>query len=76
MAKRFRKVYIVCEDNKIFGCFPQITVYNSRDLAEYQCERVKKKAFEEKTMSYKEQKPLTKFKVHAFFLVHEDMFKN
>jgi len=76
MAKRFRKVYIICEDNKIFGCFPQITIYNSRDSAEYHCQRAKKKALEAQTLSSNAHKPLPKFKVHGFYLVHEDMFRD
>jgi hypothetical protein len=47
MAKRFRKVYIVCEDNKIFGHTSTITAYQTRDQAERMCERERKKAIEE-----------------------------
>jgi len=76
MAKRFRKVYMVCEDNKIFGGLTQITMYQRRDSAEYHCERAKKKALEAQTLSCNEHRPLPKFKVHAFYLVHEDMFRD
>jgi len=75
MTSRFRKVFIVCEDNKTFSCFTQITIYKYRDHAEFQCERAKKKALEVKDQYEHENKPLPKFKVHGFYLVHEDMFR-
>lgn len=78
MAKqsRFRKVYIVCEDNKIFNCTNNITVYKERDSAEYFCKRCIDKAKEEQGNLWNANKPLPNFKVHGFYLVHEDLFRS
>ena len=76
MANRFRMVFIVCEDNQIFGCFSQITIYKTREQAEFACKREQKKAQEEAGKMWNANKAPTKFKVHGFYLVHEDMFKH
>jgi hypothetical protein len=76
MASRFRKVYIVCENNETFGQFTQKTVYKYKDHAEFQCQRAKAKALEEKDQYANVNKPMPKFRVHCFYLVHEDMFRD
>ena len=76
MASRFRKVYIVCEDNKILGNLSNTTIYKYRDNAEYACKRAQEKAKETNSQYSNANKPLPKFKVHAFYMVHEDMFRD
>lgn len=76
MAKRLRKVFIVCEDNQIFPCKSNVMVYKSREDAERICKREQEKAKEEMNKMWNANKPLPKFKVHAFYLVHEDMFRD
>jgi len=75
MTNRFRKVFIVCRDNKIFSDLTQITVYKYRGHAEGHCKHLHEKAMEEQKMLHNVNKPMPKFKVHGFFLVHEDLFK-
>ena len=74
--QRFRKVFIVCENNQTFSKVTQITIYKYRDHADFACSRAQKKAVEEQQQYTNEQKPLPKYKVHAFFLVHEDVFRD
>lgn len=76
MAGRFRKVFIVCENNDTFSNLSQITIYKYRENAEFACKRAQIKAVDEHTQYSNAQKQLPKLKVHAFYLVHEDMFRD
>ena len=76
MAKRFRKVFVICEDNKVFTTLTRITIYKTRDDAEYMCKREQAKALEEKKRYWNSNVVIPKFKVHGFYLVHEDMFRD
>ncbi len=76
MAKRLRKVYIVCENNQIFGHMTNITVYKSRDSADWACKRARDQAAENHKKDWAKNQPLPVFKVHGFYLVHEDMFRD
>jgi len=76
MASRFRKAFIVCENNKIFGCMTNIVLYKSREDAEGACKRAQLRANAEQEKMWKANQPVPKFKVHAFFLVHEDVFRD
>jgi hypothetical protein len=50
-------------------------MYKYRDAAEFACRRLQDKEDEEHQKLWNVTKPKGKFKVHAFFLVHEDMFR-
>jgi hypothetical protein len=76
MASRFRRVFIVCENNNIFGNITNVPMYKYRDHAEYRCKRLQDKAIEEQNQLSNAGRPLPKFKVHAFYLVHEDAFRD
>jgi hypothetical protein len=75
MPSRFRKAFIVCEDNQTFNKMTQVTIYKYRDHAEFACKRAQKQALEQRGQYENEHKPIPRFKVHAFYLVHEDMFR-
>ena len=66
MANRFRKVFIICENNKIFGDMTQVPIYRHRDSAEFACIRAQEKAQEEQAKLWNANKQLPKFKVHGF----------
>jgi len=76
MAKRFRRVFIICEDNQIFTTLTQTIIYKHKDSAEFACRRAQEKAQEEQGKLWNANNPLPKFKVHAFYLVHEDVFRD
>ena len=75
MANRFRKVFIVCENNQVFNKITQVPMYRTRYDAEYACNFLIKRAAEESIKLSNANVPLPKFKVHGFYLVHEDMFR-
>lgn len=76
MANRFRKVFIICEDNQIFTNLTQVPMYKHRDSADFACRRLQEKSDEEHNKLWNANKPKPKFKVHGFYLVHEDMFRD
>ena len=76
MAKRFRKVFVVCENNQTFAYSSNMTVYKTREDAERVCKWQLEKAKEEMKKLWNANKPLPVLKVHAFYLVHEDMFRD
>lgn len=76
MAKRyqFRKVYVVCEDNQVFGKVSTAVFYRDDSYAVSICSQRQKKAIEDSTMAYNTNKPIPVHKVHGFYLVHESLF--
>jgi hypothetical protein len=76
MANRFRKVFIICEDNKIFQHDTTIKAFKHRENAENAAKHRRSTLEAEKNMAWNAGKPLPTVKVHAFFLVHEDMFRD
>ena len=77
MARRkFRKVYLICEDNKIFGDhnFAMVNMYRERRYAESVCKSQNENAKSEALKMYNEGKKITVHTVHAFYLVHESYF--
>ena len=75
MAK-FRKVYLVVQDNKVFSQwnFDMVNMYRTKDTANRMCQQAKQKAAHEAEMIYNKNKPIPQHKVHAFYLVHESYF--
>ena len=53
-----------------------IVLYKSREDAEGACKRAQLRANAEQEKMWKANQPVPKFKVHAFFLVHEDVFRD
>lgn len=76
MANRFRKVFIVCEDNLVFNKVNKVDIFKHKDAAEWRRDYLQKQAIEEQTKLHQVNHPMPKFKVHAFYLVHEDMFRD
>jgi hypothetical protein len=76
MAKRFRKAFIICEDNGIFGKMTQVTLYKYRDHAEFACKTLQAKAKDKHQKLWNANQPIPVYKVHGFYLVHEDMFRD
>ena len=77
MARRkFRRVYLICEGNKIFGDlnYQMVNMYRERRYAESVCKRqIEIEKGELNKMYNKDLKPSTR-SVHAFYLVHESYF--
>jgi hypothetical protein len=69
-------VFIVCENNKVFSDITQVPIYRHRDSAELACRRAQEKVKEEQGKLWNANKPTPKFKVHGFYLVHEDLFRD
>jgi hypothetical protein len=76
MPRKFRKVYIVVQDNHIFTKhnYFSIDTYNDRATAERVCISRQQEAVAESQKEYNKNKPLPQFKVHGFYLVHESLF--
>jgi len=78
MAKRkFRKVYLICKDNKIFGDlnFTMVNMYRERRSAESVCKSQNELAISDALKMYNKGNKVTENKVHAFYLVHESYFE-
>lgn len=75
MAKyRFRKCYVICENNEIFGNVLTARVYRDKEYALTVCTNLQHRAIEESTMEHNKNKPIPISKVHGFYLVHESLF--
>jgi hypothetical protein len=77
MARRkFRKVYVICQDNKIFGDhnFTMVNMYRERKSADNVCKAQKEIAISDALKMYNAGKKVAQNKVHAFYLVHESYF--
>lgn len=77
MAKRkFRKVYLIVEDNKVFGDqnYEVVNLYRCKEYATNVCEANNNRRKEEKGYLYNISKPLAMGKVHGYYLVHESFF--
>jgi len=77
MARRkFRKVYVICEDNKIFGDhnYAMVNLYRERKYAEGVCKNHNENAKSEALKMYNEGKKIPVHTLHAFYLVHESYF--
>nr|WP_294791349.1 hypothetical protein [uncultured Mucilaginibacter sp.] len=77
MARRkFRKVYVICQDNKIFGDvnFAMVNMYRERKYAEGVCKHHNESAVHESHKMYNQGKKIINHTVHAFYLVHESYF--
>ncbi|TWR25254.1 hypothetical protein FPZ43_17445 [Mucilaginibacter pallidiroseus] len=77
MAKGLKKVYLVVEDNKIFGAndYQMVRMYREKSSAETVCATQNQKAKDDATLLSNRDKPTPVYKVHAFWLLHEDMVK-
>jgi hypothetical protein len=75
MTRKFKKVYIVVQDNEIFRYkgFP-IESYPDKESADRACEQQRQKALAESKMHHSYNKPIPQYKVHGFYLVHEVLF--
>lgn len=73
---KFRKVYLICMDNKIFGDnnFTMVNMYRERRYAEGVCKAQNEIVISEALKMYNEGKKITAHTVHAFYLVHESYF--
>ena len=76
MARRFRKVYIICKDNQIFSDLTNVPIYKYRDSADFAIRRLQEKADEDHKKLWNAGKAAPKYKVHAIYLVHEDLFRD
>lgn len=76
MPRKFTKVYIVVEDNAIFGKhkFDAIETYRDRVTADRMCGLRQQKANSESQMHHNFNQPIPQYKVHAFYLIHEALF--
>jgi len=74
--RKFRKVYLICQDNKIFGDlnFAMVNMYRERKSADNVCKAQNELAKSEATKMYNKGSKVTVNKVHAFYLVHESYF--
>ncbi len=76
MARRLKKVFIVCVDNAVFGQLTTIKIYKYRDAADFACRRLQDIANEEQKKIWNANKPLPKYEVHGFYLAHENLFRD
>ena len=67
MAVKFRKVFIVCEDNQIFKHISKTDIFKHKDSAEWRCDYLQKKAEEEQVKVHQQNNPMPRYRVHAFF---------
>jgi hypothetical protein len=76
MPTKFRKVYVVVCDNHIFNPsnFMSVDMYRTKEAADSACQRHQDKAAEDSKMLYNANKPIPKYKVHGFYLMHEILF--
>ena len=74
--RKFRKVYLICQDNKIFGDlnFAMVNMYRERKSADNVCKAQNEIAKGEALKMYNKGNKVTVNKVHAFYLVHESYF--
>jgi len=75
MAKRFkfRKMYVVCQDGKVIADNISMTnIYKKKQDAESVCKNRQNRTHQ---MWQDKTKPLPKFTVEAFYLVHESLFQ-
>ena len=77
MSKRFRKVYLVVQDNQIFTKYnyEHVAMYRREAEAERMCQLANQNANTMPKKWYQENLPAPVFKVHAFYLMHEGWFE-
>jgi len=79
MAKRkFRKVYLICTDNDVFGgnIYEFVNMYRRKEYAEMICKQFQDRAISDSTQQSEKGKPISIYKLHGFFLVHESFFED
>jgi hypothetical protein len=78
MAKGLRKVYIVVEEKFIFGesNYTSVEIYREKSDADRMCGLKQDKAIVDSQLMWNEKKPIPKYSVHGFYLLHEDLFKD
>ncbi|MFD0751696.1 hypothetical protein ACFQZS_16210 [Mucilaginibacter calamicampi] len=77
MARRkFKKVFLICENNKIFGDYnyQMVNMYRERKHAESVCKSQNQLAVGEAQKLYNKSQTITQGTVHAYYLVHESYF--
>jgi CTP:phosphocholine cytidylyltransferase-like protein len=76
MPRKFKKVYIVVEDNYIFSKhnYFSIETFNNKEAADRICNVRQQEALKEAQMHHAKNKTIPQFKVHGFYLVHESLF--
>lgn len=74
---RFKKVYLICSNNKIFGDenFQAVNMYRQRSYAEGVAKSQQQLAHDEIKLMWNEKKPVKKITMHGFYLVHESYFE-
>ena len=73
---RLCKIYIICQDNEIFKETDRIEIFRYRDRADHRRSYLETKAVEESRMLYNQNKPLPKYNVHGFYLLHERLVRD
>jgi hypothetical protein len=71
---RFRKVYIVCQDNQIFGRVTMNNFYQNEEECKQVAKYKLRQATEDAKYEWAKNKPIPKFATHGFYLVHESLF--
>lgn len=77
--RKFKKIYIVCEDNKIFGNsnFQVIEIFRIKESAQNVCNRQQETAITKNKYMWAEQNnPIPQYSTHGFYLVHESFFED
>ncbi|TSD64691.1 hypothetical protein FFF34_012365 [Inquilinus sp. KBS0705] len=77
MSRRFRKVYLITDGINVFGEHNYLSteIYRLKSSAENVCAEKQRKAMEEANKFYNKSNPIPKYKVHAFYLIHEGLFE-
>ena len=71
-ARKFTKVYFICEDNKIMSDYDFVNCYKRREYAESVCKSRQEKNNADQSMLHPASKHT--YSVHAFYIIHESLF--
>jgi hypothetical protein len=75
MANRFRKVYFITENNKVFPeQYEMANCYNREEYAKNICEQQQRIFKDETHKMYHNGRPVPALAMHGFYLVHESLF--
>ncbi|RVU01086.1 hypothetical protein EOD41_10760 [Mucilaginibacter limnophilus] len=75
--RKLRKVYVIVENNRIFGSnnFEAVDLYRSKSYADSVCASKNRMALDDANKFWNKNEPVKKYHVHAFYLLHEDLLK-
>jgi hypothetical protein len=72
---RFRKVYFICEKNRIFpNNYEMVSSYRQMANALSVCSHQQRDAIIEAKKDYNKSRDIPLYKVEGFYLVHESLF--